>query len=268
MIDWMNIDDLFCEEHKSINLLEYSREISLLKDLISLANEYISEYECENVFTFEGVCSLFVRSVIQYAKSAYDNFLIGHFDVAYMLCRNMVENNVCLEVLTEFESEELWKYYLAYSFRHTWRLNPNSEYSKCLERQFEEICNSLSIEKQFFTDRNDDGRFLKPFIDENYGWTYKVNKKFSFSGLCQLLKTRRYKDFKFMSEFSHGTSLIQKMDDGNYVERVVGIMTSIYMELRIALIEYCPWELPDDFYDLEQEMGGLLIKIIEDFEGS
>ena len=71
-----------------------------------------------------------------------------------------------------------------------------------------------------------------------------------------------------MSEFSHGTSLIQKMDDGNYVERVVGIITSIYMELRIALIEYCPWELPDDFYDLEQEMSGLLIKIIEDFEES
>lgn len=253
MIDWMDLDDLFCDEYNSLCLHEYVHEIHLLKELIIISEYYVTENVENNIGSFKGVCSLFAKSIVQYAKSAYDNFLIGHFDVAYSICRIIVENNVCLKAIVKYKSEELWKYYLIHSYHHTWRFKRNSDYSNLLKDIFHELCKTYEIDSIFLNKREVDGKQYRPYIEEPYGWSYKVNKKFTFSSLCNLVDEEVYMDFKLTSEFSHGTSTIDKVISGNYSERIMNIISLLYIELRKMLLLLYSYKLDEDYFVIDDE---------------
>ena len=112
-------DQLFGNTENAFVLFEYRKELDLLKDFIEYAEDAVECNKTESMDSSEGICYAFAKSIIGYAKMIYDNILIGHFDSARMIIRAMIENNVHLDILFNNPEEELWKYYLVYSYRHS-----------------------------------------------------------------------------------------------------------------------------------------------------
>lgn len=73
---WIRTEDLFCDEYRASMLLEHSQEFNLLKALIEITEESVERKRCNDIFTFEGVCYLFAKSIVGYAKSVFDNMLL------------------------------------------------------------------------------------------------------------------------------------------------------------------------------------------------
>lgn len=69
--------------------------------------------------TYEGIIYEFAKSIVSYAKTSYDNLILGHFDVTSMIDRILTENIVCMDlILNNVEKgKELWKYYFIHSYK-------------------------------------------------------------------------------------------------------------------------------------------------------
>lgn len=256
MRDWIRTEDLFCDEYRALILLEHSKELDLLKELIEITEESIERKRCNDIFTFEGVCYLFAKSIVGYAKSAFDNMLLGHFDETFMIYRVIVENNVCLDILLQHEEKELWKYYLIQSYRDIARRSKTrrKEYLKTVD----ELCKSYHISKDFRKKRKQEDGTYKAFINEKYGWTYKINRNFSFAGLCKLVDPVDYHDFQFMSMFSHGTNVYNKIFKDASIERIFNLVSCLYYSLKRLVMMYSVDAVDEAFYDVIEELEGIL----------
>lgn len=244
--------DLFGDECKAVVIREYERETLLLKKMIDLAAEAVSVMETPEQWTYEGICYLYAESIIAYAKAAYDNMMIGHHDVVRMIGRTMNENNVCLEVIQKYQKEELWKYYIVYSLKHTLTC-----YGKTLENDeaayLDKICAEYGIEEEYTkVSKKEHSKKPYAYIDRNYGWTYKVNTKFSYAGLCDLVDKREYDDFKVMSMYSHGTDIHLKMNKSVFEGTVIDMISIIYTSVERLVRKYC-WDCVDEEYDAVTE---------------
>lgn len=71
--------------------------------------------------------------------------------------------------------------------------------SEELKMEIKELCLEYDI------------KFSFKKMKEKYGWSFKINKEFSFGGLCSLVDRRCYQDFEMTSEYAHGNSLFQKV---------------------------------------------------------
>ena len=146
----------------------------------------------------DGVCYMFAKSIVDYLIMAYDNFLLGHFYAAQMVLRSVVENSICLNILLSYTDQELWKYYMIQSFYEGVKI-PGAK-SKERKKDFDDLCEEYKIPQEFMNKSKKNGsKEAYAYIDKPYGWTYPVNKNFTFSGLCNLVNPRDYADFKLMS---------------------------------------------------------------------
>ena len=252
MRDWIRIEDLFCDEYRALMLLEHSKELNLIKELIEITERSVERKRSSDTFSFEGICYLFAKSIVGYVKAAFDNMLLGHFDETYMIYRVIVENNVCLDILLQHEDKELWKYYLIQSYRNTARHSKTrrKEYLKTVD----ELCESCHISKDFRKKQKQADGSYKAFIDRNYGWTYKINKNFSFAGLCKLVDPADYNDFQFMSKFSHGTDIHTKIFKDASIDRVLNMVSCLYYGLHRLVMMYSLDMVDDEFYDVAEEI--------------
>ena len=118
-----------------------------MKKLIEITEQSIERKKRSDTFSFDGICYLFAKSIVGYAKSAFDNMLLGHFDEALMITRAIIENNVCLDIILRYEKQGLWKYYLVQSYRNTVRCGKvlRKEHLKC----FDELCERYNISEVF-----------------------------------------------------------------------------------------------------------------------
>ena len=240
-------DTLFGNDDRAAILSEYAYEVSLIRRLIEIAEEAVLLKESIIICSCDGVCYLFARSIVAYAKMAYDNMILGHFEAVNMILRTIIENNVCFDIIQRYEKEELWKYYLVQSFRDT-LMSYRKELDEKTNRYLNSIYSAYGIEKEFTeTARKNDA--IKPYayIDKNYGWTYKINKNFTFSGLCRLIDRKQYKEFKIMSTYSHGTSIYHKINRSVSEEQIMSMISSIYMELNHLVMSYCMDETDNDY---------------------
>lgn len=212
----------------------------------------------------EGVCYLFVKAIVGYAKSAFDNMFLGHFDETFMIYRAIVENNVCLDILLQHEEKELWKYYLIQSYRDIARRSKTrrKEYLKTVD----ELCKSYHISKGFRKKRKQEDGTYKAFINEKYGWTYKINRDFSFAGLCELVDPVDYRDFQFMSMFSHGTNVYNKIFKDASIERIFNLVSCLYYGLKRLVMMYSEDTVDEEFYDVIEELEGILCEWVGEGE--
>lgn len=266
MKDWIYAEKLFCDEENAADICEYEELISLLKEFIESAENAV---ECKRTMawnTKEDVCFKFAEAIIRYAKMAYDNIILGHFSAVFMTIRSMVENNVCLEILFKDESRELWKYYLVQSNRNS-LLNAKKVLSEEDEKMFHDVYMEYGIRKEFYEPRNEKkgkGK-ARAYIDLPYGWTYMINNRFTFKGLCELVDNRSYHEFSMMSEYSHGTSWRQKLDRNNFVEHILNMFSGIYIVLYRLVEVYCS-EYADDFFEeLAETIGNHMLEKLERF---
>lgn len=228
--------ELFLNDYRAITIMEYNVELELLKQLITLADEYLKREQCTDTFSYEGVCYLFAESIVEYSKMVYDNMVLGHYDAANMINRVIVENNVCLSIIMENKSSELWKYWLVHSIYKS--LVPEKEYDTPETRKMlNDIYKNYNVEDEFLK-KHLDKKDKRAFIEKEYGWTYKINNNFSFRGLCDLKKEYLYSDFKMLSAFSHGTSIYNKINKSVFHGTVVNMLSCLYYNLNFFMKGY------------------------------
>lgn len=248
MSRFVDKDNLFGDDYRAVILCEYTRDLSLIKRLIEISEKAISTPKPNDTWSYDGICYLFARSVVSYAKMAYDNMLLGHFDATNMIIRTIIENNVCLDIIQRYPEEELWKYYLVQSYRSS--IVRSGKALDGDEAAFlEELYHDYNIEIEF-TERSKKKENQRPFayIDKDYGWTYKINSNFTFAGLCELVDKREYKDFKLMSMYSHGTAIYPKKSGSVTMDQIMSMISSIYIGLYRLVTTYC-WDRVDDEFD-------------------
>ena len=260
MKDWIRTEELFCDEYRALVLLDHRRELKLLKELIEITEKSVGRKKADDTFSFEGVCYLFAQSIVGYAKTAFDNMLLGHFEVTFMVCRALIENNVCLDILIQHEDEELWKYYLIQSYTNVMRRSKTrkKEYKKTLD----ELCESYHISEEFRRKQKQNDGSYKALIDKNYGWTYKINENFSFAGLCKLVDPVDYHDFQFMSMFSHGTNVYNKIFKDASIDRIMNLVSCLYYGLKRLVMMYSVDMVEEEFYDVIEELERILCEYV------
>lgn len=266
MKKWKNANDLFCDDFKAVILCEYSYEMKLLKRLIEIAEAGIDMKKPKDTWNHDGICYLFARSIADYAKMAYDNFLLGHFSATNMINRVIIENNICLDILLNYRQEELWKYYLVYSFKKTISL-PGKEVSEKQKDSLEKMYIQYEIDSEFLKKRKSPGGKSKPaFIDCPYGWTYKINEQFNFEGLCKLVNKSEYKDFRMMSDYSHGTAIYLKLGESTSMDHIMNMISCIYIGLYRLVTMYCLDYVDPEFDDVTEEIENILYDYIHESE--
>ena len=241
----VNKRNLFCDELNAVTMCEYKRELSLLRRLIKMTEKAIAEKDTRDTWSYEGICHMFAASIVSYAKMAHDNMVLGHLNAANMVLRVLIENSVFFELIYNDEKEELWKYYMVQSYRDTVIRGKDGASLKDLEF-WEDMCKRYEIDKAFLEKGNRD----RPYIDENYGWTYKIYKKkrFNFRGVCDLVDSSEYLGFELMSAHSHGTSIATKLSSSATMDKIMSMIVTIYIALYRLVTFYC-WDVVDESFD-------------------
>lgn len=242
-MDIINVNDMFCDEYKAVILCEYKYEITLLKRLINIADDAVNKMPIADTWSHDGVCRAFEKSIAAYSKMAYDNFIIGHFDATNMIIRAIVENSVCLEIIFNDKTDELWKYYTVQSLRSSL-----TRYGKCISEKENAFLEKMYLEYDINSEFLKKREKRRAYIDSDYGWSYTINPSLTFKGLCDLLDKDKYTDFKLMSTYSHGTSFMIKIGFSTFMEHIMGIISGIYIWLYELISKYC-WEYAADDFD-------------------
>lgn len=232
-------------------LCNYQREIKLIKRLIDISEKAVNYQEPTNTWSYEGVCHLFAKDIVDYSKMAFDNLILGNFRGTKMINRTVLENLVCLDLIVH--NDELWKYYLVYSYRNViYKLNhiPTDQELDRLEGLYE----VYDISEDFYIKQ--EGR-RKSYIKEPYGWTYKINdtKQFTFEKMCNLIgEDSEYKGYKMLSDYSHGTSLYMKIHGLNFMENIISMFVDMYINLFRMVMMYCDDFEDEEFVDVTDEL--------------
>lgn len=257
MINFEIEESLFRDEYRLDLLCEFAREMMMTKALLEEVEDAVALREAGNSWSHDGVCFMFAKAVVDYAKMAYDNLALGHFHSTRMIFRAMLENIVCLDIILNHPEYELWKYYIVHSYKHT-LVDFGAKNEKDIWEHLQEIYQHYEIEDEFIVVGKKSG-FKTPFayIDKNYGWTYKINKKFSFSGLCQLIDFDDYEDFRAMSTYSHGTSIHLKMGGFSSTDSIMNMFSFFYYAM-VRLVElYCTQTIGYGYYLLDAEFESI-----------
>lgn len=261
----VNKDNLFCDECRALTLLEYPRELKLIKLLIELAASAVEKNVSANTWSHEGICHMFAKSIADYLKMSYDNLLLGHFYATQMIFRTIVENIVCMDVIIRYPEHELWKYYLVQSYRST--LKSTGGIKERDEKFFDEIYKEHNIEAEFLekTKKNNSPRPYA-YINRDYGWTYKINSNFTFAGICDLIDEREYKDFKYMSMYAHGTSIHLKISGFASMDNMINMLSFYYYSLNRLVAIYCTKTIDTAFFKAIDKLERIITKYIEENE--
>lgn len=261
-MEFIDKDNLYGNIYNAFILCEYPRELELIKCLIDIAEEGIEKQATNNTWSFEGICQSFAKTIVDYSKMAYDNILLGHFHAVQMINRSILENCVCLDLIVNNDDHELWKYYWAYSYWSTIHKSdrvPMQNELDMLQKMYEE----LDISEEFYVKQN--GR-KKAYIQESYGWTYKINKnkQFSFRNICDLIDAKaEYHGFQLMSDYSHGTAFYTKMYSSISVETMMGIFVDLYIELYRMVTLYCWGSVDDSFDQVSEELEEIFYRFVK-----
>lgn len=262
----INKRSLFGDEYRALGLCEFQKELPIIKQLIKLAADAVKKQSTLDSCSHDGVCYMFAKSIVDYLIMAYDNFLLGHFDATQMVLRSVVENSICLNIFLSYTDHELWKYYMIQSFYEGIKI-PGAKTAERNKKDFEGLCKYYEIPKEFLIKSKKNGsREAYAYIDKQYGWTYPINKNFTFSGLCNLVNPRDYSDFKLMSMYSHGTSLYLKMGGMASADSIMNMCSLFYYNIYKLVTTYCPDSASARFYQLIDKLGERFDKYIQEFE--
>lgn len=260
----VNKDSLFCDEYRALILLEYPKELALVKQLVELAVSAIEKKAPTNTWSHEGICHMFAKSIAEYLKMAYDNLQLGHFYATQMIFRTIVENIICLDVIQRHSEQELWKYYMVQSFRDSLK-SFGEDLNEREQKLLEELYRDHNIDSEFIIkSKKKDNQRPFAYIDRDYGWTYKINTDFTFRGLCNLIDQREYTDFKLMSMYTHGTSIHLKLSGFASMDSMMNMLSFYYYSLNRLVAMYCTKTIEPSFYRAIDRLERIITKYVRE----
>ena len=71
----VNKDTLFCDEYRALTLLEYPKELTLVKQLIELVASAVESNAPDTTWSHNGICHMFAKSIADYMKMSYEKHL-------------------------------------------------------------------------------------------------------------------------------------------------------------------------------------------------
>lgn len=261
-MEFIDKDNLYGDKYNAFSLCEYTQEVALTKRLIDIAEAGVEKLKPANTWSFEGVCHSFAKTIVDYSKMAFDNVLLGHFHAVNMISRSILENCILLDILINNAEYDLWKYYLVYSYRATIYKAGRAPSVDEINR-LQEMYHDYDIDEDFYTKQGDR---KKPYIREQYGWTYKVNpsKNFSFDHICKIVDgDAEYHGFQMMSDYSHGTSLYMKMHSSVFVGDMMTMFVNLYIELYRMVTLYCMDTVDESFDEITDKLESIFYRFIE-----
>lgn len=152
-----------------------------------------------------------------------------------MINRAILENCVLLDIIVNYDEYELWKYYLVHSFRTT-IYKPNVTPKQRDIDSLKDYYKGLNISEDFYKKQPGE---KSEYICRPYGWRYKINKRFSFAGVYKLVGDAEYHGVCLMSDYSHGTSFYTKLGSSIFVEQMMSMFASLYIELYRMITLFC-----------------------------
>ena len=261
-MEFIDKESLYGNDYNACELCEFTRELELLKCLVDVAEQAVERKTVKNAWSFEGICHLFAKTIVNYSKAAYDNIQLGHFHSFNMICRAILENCVFLDIIISNEELELWKYYLVYSYRaniYKTDRTPKQKYLDILKDMYQ----YYDIDDDFYIKQEG---HPNAYIRERYGWTYKINhnKQFTFENICTLIDCRaEYRGFQMMSVYSHGTSFYTKIHSPVFVDEMMTMFVNLYIELCRMVMLYCIDTVDESFDEITDEMESIFRHFIE-----
>lgn len=96
---------LFGNSYRATALYDYKEELTLLKALINKVSDAVYCQESMKEIDLDTISYIFARSIVDYAKSAYDNIVLGHFNSAFMIIRTIIENTACLDAIIKYNDK-------------------------------------------------------------------------------------------------------------------------------------------------------------------
>lgn len=259
-------DILFRDKNREVILCEYQRELVLIRQMIETVEEAVRLHKPIDTWTHEGICHMFAKSIVDYTKMAYDNMQLGHFYATHMIFRAIIENCVCLDVMKCHPEHELWKYYMVKSYRDALKSTGN-ELQEDEQAFLEEMYQNHEIDEEFYIKtKKKDSKKAFAYIDKDYGWTYKINSNFTFSGLCSLIDQREYKDFKLMSMYSHGTAIHLKIGSFASMDHIFNMISFFYYILNRLVDLYCYETVDVAFAKISKKLERIIKKYIKEYE--
>ena len=256
----INKRDLYGNDYNALALCEYQRELKLIKRLINISEKGIEKKVVDGTWSYEGICYSFAKTIVDYSRMAYDNVILGHYHAVNMINRAVLENLVCLDIIVN--NEDLWKYYWAYSYRNTIYKSSRTPTQSELD-MLQKLYNDHDISEEFYVKQ--EGR-RKAYIQEPYGWTYKINnnKQFTFENICRLIDGgAEYHGFQMMSDYSHGTSFYLKMHSSVFVGDMMTMFINIYINLYRMVTLYCCSSVEEDFDYVTEELEYIFHHFVE-----
>lgn len=235
---------LFKDGRNQCKVEEYNAIFSMLYDYISVIESIVTKKKCNQTDCFEGVCYLFAESIVAYGKASFDNLVLGHFHVSNMVNRTILENFVCLNIISQFKEFDLWKYWIIHSFYNAGKKVGINGVPDELKGKFGEMCKRYDIETDF----------LEFAVKKNYGWTYKINKNFTFEGMCKLIEKYHYEDFKFESDYVHGSSLFQKVVPYSLFGSVESVISILFTYMQYFIEFYCEDLLSTEYFKRREKI--------------
>jgi len=259
-MSFINKRNLYGNEYNACALCEYQQEVKLIKRLINIVEKAVEQQKVEKAWSCEDICHSFAKTIVDYSKMAYDNVVLGNFHAVKMINRSILENLVCLEII--INNEELWKYYMVSSYWNTiYRFDhvPTQNELDLLQEIYEEY----DISEKFYEKQPNR---KKPYIKEQYGWTYKINdnKQFTFENMCNMIgKGTEYRGFKMLSDYSHGTSYYLKFHSSIFHDEMMGMFADMYINLYRMVTLYCFENVDERFDDVTDKLENIFYRFIQ-----
>lgn len=197
---------------------DFKELLNKIKEYILLLEEYIDEERfLHKTETYEETCFLFKKAIVEYAKEGFNCILTGSFYAVNMINRSMIENYVCYYLVTKHRDLELWKYYRIHSYFVKMYQHDNIKLQ--LDNRFNAILKNYDIDKSILNTKD---------FRRNYGWTFLLGKNLSFRDLAESVDSTLYEDFKFLSDYSHGVSLLQKQGTFTFYQTILPMYFRFY----------------------------------------
>lgn len=215
--------------YSNIEVLEDHKElINNLFDFMKIIDKEIEETSFVKAESFEGSCHLFITSIIEYSKEAYNSIINGNFYALATLDRVIIENYVCLSLIKKYKDEELWKYWQLYSFQSQLRKLEDKTKQGMVNALLVNYSKDLGIEESVLNN--------KKFRKSN-GWVESVCNPTMFD-MCNQISDKIYADYKYLCDYSHGTSIMLKIITFSFYERFENLVNIFFIYVSRIFNEF------------------------------
>lgn len=224
MASIVEFDKLFCNQMNVCRVYDCKTITDLVRKYIACIDNELPQMDAKEQYSSDGICHKFLKSMVEYAKAACDNIYLGHFSVANIINRVIIENYVCIKAM--HKNDTVWKYWHVHSWYNTPRKYAGDEaVPDTLIHAVERLGMEYGIDPDFMNPK---------VIGKDYSWIFPICKHYTFRTLYENVAPEVQDDYRTMCEFSHGVSYFQKEDQFTFDSSQLNTLSILFTYVHLA----------------------------------